>query len=218
MATAWLISPRFLNSKLAAGRLEDKIDVFEDRMEGWFLRHGRALCADEYGGRTSARFAALTIVASYFEAIECYCSGEESRNRSCEFFKRGFLRVFPDLPASLRAQGHASPDELANDIAGDVYAQLRCGLLHEALPRHLLLLREDTAAVGFMVHKGTGDLGSIVVDARKFVEAVSAHFRVYIARLRDPNETDVRQRFEKFFDLRARAKPVVLPPPVERHA
>jgi hypothetical protein len=218
MATAWLISPQFLNSKLSGGRLEDKIDVFEDRMTGWFLRHADALCANSYPGHANAGIAALTIVASYFEAIECYYSGQDSRNRSAEFFRRGFLKVFPDLPGVLRERGHANPDELADELAADVYEQLRCGLLHEALPRHLLLLREDTAPVGFMIHGVTGDVGSIVVDPRRFVEAIANQFRHYIGLLRDPAQEELRRNFATFFDLRSQAKSVMLPPPVQQRA
>jgi len=216
MGTTWLISPRFLNSKLSGATLDDKIDVFKDRMEGWFLRHAAALSSADYADRGNAGFAALTVVASYFEAIECYYTGQESRNRSREFFIRGFLKVFPDLPGVLRGQGHASPDDLADQIAEDVYKQLRCGLLHEALPRHRLLLREDTAPVGFMIHKSTGDVGSIVVDPAKFVGAVQAHLQVYVGKLRDPTEDVLRHNFERFFDTRSGAGKAVLPPPVER--
>jgi hypothetical protein len=31
MGTTWLISPRFLNSKLSGAQIDDKIDVFNDR-------------------------------------------------------------------------------------------------------------------------------------------------------------------------------------------
>jgi hypothetical protein len=214
MESAWLTSPRFLNSKLTAGRFEDKLDVFEDRMRGWFLRHAQALCSAQYEDHANAGVAALTILASYFEAIECYYSGEDSNHRSAEFFRRGFLKVFPDLPAVLSAQGHPSPDTLSDEVAADVYVQLRCGLLHEALPRHRLLLREDTAPMGFMIHKTTGDVGSIVIDPRRFVEAVSNHLAHYVGLLRDPAQQTLRQNFERFFDLRSLANSVILPPPV----
>lgn len=39
------VSPNYMSDKLKAGNVEDRIDVFEDRVKGWFLNHARSpLC------------------------------------------------------------------------------------------------------------------------------------------------------------------------------
>ncbi len=217
MATTWHISPKFTHDKLDAGKLEDKIDVFEDQIHGLLLQHAEALCASGYPDRASAGYAVLAIVSSYFEAIESYHSGESSDGKSKRFFRSGFLRVFPDLPAALKAQGHSSPAQLAEAVADEVYDQLRCGLFHEALVKHRLILREDTAPLGFMIEKAKGDVGSIVVDPPKFVSAIREQFRRYMAALRNPAETALRANFEREFNRRRQGDgPVVLPPPIAK--
>lgn len=56
------ISPQFLDSKLQPGcSLGDKIDVFEDRMNGWLLQHAYALLDEKYTRRKDAGFAVLTL-------------------------------------------------------------------------------------------------------------------------------------------------------------
>jgi hypothetical protein len=130
------ISPNFDNTKLASGKIEDKIDVFEDQMKGWMLLHAKALCSEQYHFRHQAGFAVLTIVSTYFEPIESYYSGRQSRGSSKEFFRRGFLRVFPDFPDTLRNAGYSSPDKLAQQIADEIYDQLRCGLFHEGTTKN----------------------------------------------------------------------------------
>jgi hypothetical protein len=217
VATSWHISPTFTQAKLDSGRLEDKIDVFEDQVAGLLLQHAEALCAERYAHRAYAGAAVLSIVSSYFEAIESYYSGESSDGKSKRFFRSGFLRVFPDLPGTLQAQGHSSPAQLAEHVADEVYDQLRCGLFHEGLVKHRLILRDDTAPLGFMIGKAKGDVGGIVVDPPKFVSAIKNHFRVYMATIRNPAETTLRTNFEREFDRRRQGDgPVVLPPPVAK--
>src|SRR5262245_37581457 len=80
--SVWRVSPNFDNTKLSSGKIEDKIDVFEDQMRGWMLLHAKGLCSEQYTFRHQAGFAVLTIVSTYFEPIESYYSGRQSDRRS----------------------------------------------------------------------------------------------------------------------------------------
>jgi len=65
------ISPRYTDTKLATGALiGDKVDVFEDGMNGWMLVRARALCDNQYVNARESGFAVLTIASTYFEPIE----------------------------------------------------------------------------------------------------------------------------------------------------
>jgi len=209
------ISPQFLDSKLQPGcTLEDKIDVFEDRMNGWLLQHANALLDEKYTRRKDAGFAVLTLVTGYFEPIESYHSGRSSDHQSKAFFRRGFLRVFLNLPATLKSNGFAGADQLAVEIAEEVYIHLRCGLFHEGGTKHKLVVRQDTAPLGFMLDMTTGDVGSIVIDPGRFLAEVQNHLNNYVSQLRNTSETSLRQNFETFFDLRTSSpQPTILPPP-----
>ena len=112
------ISAHYTDAKLPADcPVDDKIDVFEDWMNGWLLVHAYALSDEAYKLRTDAGFAILMLTTAYFEPIESYHTGRPSHGQSKEFFRRGFLRVFSDLPATLREYGYADADRVAEDIA-----------------------------------------------------------------------------------------------------
>ena len=209
------VSPQFTDSKLQPGcAMEDKIEVFEDQMSGWLLRHAHALLDEKYVFRKDAGFAVLTLVTAYFEPIESYHAGLSSDRQSKVFFRRGFLRVFLNLPTTLKNNGFTDADQLAADIADEIYIHLRCGLFHEGGAKHKLLVRQDTAPLGFMLDMTTGNVGSIVIDPGRFVAEVQNHLNTYVARLRDPSETDLRQKFEAFFDHKmSPSQPTILPPP-----
>jgi len=210
------ISAHYTDAKLPAGcPVDDKIDVFEDWMNGWLLLHAYALSDGAYKLRTDAGFAILMLTTAYFEPIESYHTGRPSHGQSKEFFRRGFLRVFSDLPATLREYGYADADRVAEDIADEAYIHLRCGLFHEGGTRYKLLIREDTAPLGCMLDRTTGHVGSIVIDPGKFLAVVQHHLQTYVGQLRDPSQIDLRHKFEAFFDRRiSRSNQTVLPPPV----
>src|SRR5690349_17317218 len=86
------ISPQFMSDKLKSGSIDDRIDVYEDRMDGWFLRPIYSLMPTP-----NFRFAAISLALSYFEGWEQYRSGEDSRGKSQGFFIRGLRDVFPNV-------------------------------------------------------------------------------------------------------------------------
>ncbi len=184
-------------------------------MNGWLLLHAYALSDEVYKLRTDAGFAILMLTTAYFEPIESYHTGRASHGQSKEFFRRGFLRVFSGLPATLTDLGYADPDRVARDIADEVYVHLRCGLFHEGGTKYKLLIRGDTAPLGCMLDRTTGHVGSIVIDPGRFLAEVQLHLQTYVGQLRDPSQIDLRDKFEAFFDHRiSRSNQTVLPPPV----
>ncbi len=211
------ISSQYTAAKVQPGcTVDDKIDVFEDWMNGWLLRHAHALSDEKYILCKHSGFAVLMLTTAYFEPIEAYHTGQSSNHQSKAFFRRGFLRVFSGLPETLKRNGYAADaDRKAEDIADEIYSHLRCGLFHEGGTKHKLILREDTAPLGFMLEAATGEIGSIVIDPRRFLAEVQHHLDGYVGQLRDPYQVDLRRRFERFFDLRiSPSTQTVLPPPV----
>jgi hypothetical protein len=207
------VSPKFKNNKLQNASISDKIDVFEDQMTGWlFAHHARALCSDKYTGQDQAGFAVVSLLSPYFEATESYHVGLESKGRSKEFFRKGFLRVFYDFAASLKKANYPAPDQLAEELVNNIYEEMRCGLAHEALTKSRVILRSDTAPLGLMIETSTGALGSIIIDPAKFLDSVEGHFQEHVKLLRNPTEVQLRANFEKFFDLRI-SRPSAIPPP-----
>lgn len=209
------ISPRYTDAKLPAGCVvEDKVDVFEDWMNGWLLRHAHALLDAKYVHRTDAAFAALMLVTAYFEPIESYHTGRSSHGHSKEFFRLGFLRVFSGLPVTLKGNGYNDADKLAATIADEMYVHLRCGLFHEGGTKHKLIVHPNMSKpLGFMLEETTGDVGSIVINPAQFLAEVQNHLQAYVSQLRDPSQIDLRQKFEAFFEIRlSRTNQTIMPP------
>jgi len=75
------LSPSFEHSKLENPSLEDFIDVYEDLWRSYIFQPAATLLESEHGG-----IAAMTILSSYFEAIESYICGRKSEGKSGEFF------------------------------------------------------------------------------------------------------------------------------------
>jgi hypothetical protein len=106
------ISPNFGHEKLESAAYEDLVDVFEDRMRNWFLMPAERLLEIPH-----CQIAAVALLMAYFESIAIYLSGEDSKNRSFEFFAKGFSKVFPIQ--------HQDKNAL-RDIQCAIYNQVRC--------------------------------------------------------------------------------------------
>ena len=83
------ISPNYTSEKLEDPSIEDKIDVFEDRMKGWLFAPMKKLL-----GQPHDRIASLCLQTTYFEGIWSYLVGKKSQGHSKEFFINGFYDVF----------------------------------------------------------------------------------------------------------------------------
>ncbi|MBZ5674771.1 MAG: hypothetical protein LAP61_11035 [Acidobacteriia bacterium] len=184
------LSPKFTATKLSSGNITDKIDVFEDRVKGWMLNQARALFESGKPDARHAGMAALAVIFPYFEMLAQYQQGKGSDGRSKEFFKQGFLATFQ--------MDNGAPKE---EIASDIYDQVRCGLFHEAITKNRVVIwgnRERSIRI-----RSTGDKFSIFICPEKLVEDVVTAFELYLAKLHDPAETVLRSSFEQFWDFQS---------------
>lgn len=186
------ISPKYDSSKLSANpTIEDYIDVYEDQINGWYLAYARRMHTDQHAG-----FAALQLVFSYFEGHAIFYKGENSNRRSREFFKDGFLAVFPELKA------HAGIGSLLETTLDTFYEDGRCGFYHFGMTRERFLLRDDVQPIRIGVDPANPTTAKqVILDRRKFVDRVCEHFQNYIARLRNPKEAKLRENFKKALKL-----------------
>jgi len=74
--------------------LENKIDVFEDRIDGWQIGIAKKIIQHEI---QHSDYALLHIVFSYFEMIGRYISGSIGDNRPSPNFKKGVKATFPEI-------------------------------------------------------------------------------------------------------------------------
>lgn len=191
----YYVSPNFTHEKLNSGKFEDLVDIFEDRMSCWLLNPSLKLLEIDHG-----YVPAIAVALGYFEGIEVYCSGEDSICSSKVFFKRGFQRVF-------KAENEALP--IFERIVDAIYVQLRCGFAHDGLFRNRVFFNESRAealtvtwpkANGSFI--ASGDLESVVVNPRRFIECIDLHFKEYSSDLRKQESTMLRENFLKAVDMK----------------
>jgi hypothetical protein len=198
MAVESRISPNFSDEKLRTGSLDDLIDVFEDRLKYWLLAPAKALLDVRFG-----ELAALGLLLGYFEPCAIYGKGENSKGRSKEFFRAGFIEVF------LKKSGHS--ESLLGRIADLLYDEARCGLFHEGMLREHIFFGNVTAGellitlprVDGKINQN-GPIKSIVIDPHKFFIVVERHITEYLKSLRNPDNAELREHFKRAVDLRWR--------------
>ena len=87
------ISPTYGHEKLVSPSYGDLIDIFEDRTRNWLV-----LPAERLLGLPHCQIAAVALLTGYFEGIEIYFTGEDSRSKSVardnwiDFAKQHLLR------------------------------------------------------------------------------------------------------------------------------
>ena len=185
------ISPNFTFEKLDNPSFNDLIDVFEDRITNWIINPAKELLETQHG-----YFAATGILLSYFEAIQSYIKGQESRGNSGAFFVGGFEAVFA-----------SKNGEHVKQLASTIYIQARCGFFHEGLMREKIFFsttKKDAILVTLPKENGNLDLNgkieSAIINPLRFQWCVERHFTDYINKLRDSSNQIIRDNFKKIVD------------------
>jgi hypothetical protein len=114
--------------------------------------------------------------------------GYAQPGKSGEHFKRGVLSVFPSL--------RNPPVPITDELLEILYSGGRCGLYHGGLTdSRIVLLSDIKAPMGFdTAHK------KLLINPHRLVPAIKKHFRQFEARLRNPNNIELRENFERRFD------------------
>ncbi len=189
------ISPNHSHEKLNSPSYGDLVDVFEDRMRKWLLDPALHLLKLEHGD-----VPAVALVLGYFEGIEIYYSGKDSKGASKDFFRRGFQRVFSTKPENAH---------LFDEVTDGLYVQARCGFAHDGLFRNRVFFnyaRPEALSFTWPRKDGAfvkdGHLESVVINAARFVDGVIKHFDRYIAALRSESDPVLKANFLTAVDLK----------------
>ena len=193
--TSNYVSPNYEHGKLESPSYSDLVDVFEDRMRKWLLEPIQHLLTREHGD-----IPAISLALGYFEGVEIYCSGQDSKGTSKEFFRRGFKRIFRPKP-----EDHHIFDEMINGL----YVQARCGFAHDGLFRNRVFFSEgrpEALNVTWPKKNGefdnSGELESIVINAKCFVDGAVKHFDQYVNALRSETDATLKANFLAVVDLK----------------
>ena len=182
------ISPSYTAEKLNDPAFDDILDVFKDRMIHWVLEPVRKVLEN-----TNGLFAALTLLMPYYETIWSYKSGESSDKKSKEFFSKGFIDVH---------QGGSLDQENLKKIAECLYAELRCGLVHESFARGRIYVGDLTHDMLVTFPKNQDgslnldeEIQSILIDPKKILACIERHFFSYLLLIMKEKNTIDRDCF-----------------------
>jgi hypothetical protein len=197
------VSPRYRDTSFPLPlSLEHKIAIYEDAVLGWFLDIAKSLTK-----QTAADFVILMVILSFFEGHAIYLRGRVPNPReSGEFFKYGFKAVLGsglvkfDPPHETKEE----EDKRLHDAAEWVYKRARNGMFHDGMVRRgIELFRGDTTrkAPPFELSYDAYDNPARVrFNTPGMLDIVTIYFQEYIAKLRDPANKDLRERFETIWD------------------
>jgi len=190
------ISPHYTSKKLEPPFYRDLVDVFEDRIRYWMLNPAKKLLENEI-----SQVTAIGILISYFEGIEIYLSGKDSKGQSSKFFKRGFEKVF-FFKSSLSPEDKKQASEA-------LYYQARCGFSHDGMFRKRLLfsdLNKNAILITWPIKGGhfvyTKGVESIVINPTSFYEAIEIHFESYLKALKKMQDKKIVKAFKNAVDLK----------------
>lgn len=189
------ISPSFTHEKLETPSFADLVDVFEDRIRNWLFLPARKLLDTPH-----CDIAAVGLLVNYFEGIEIYLTGDNSKNRSAEFFAKGLARVFTVADQD---------PEFSHKIADAIYGQARCGFAHDGMfrnrvffsrvhPKPILVTWPRTRGV----FDRAGQVESIVINPPLFYKSIETHLNRYVKSLREASDGEIRYAFEAAVALR----------------
>jgi len=183
----WL-SPSFTSEKLRGENdtIENRIDVYEDRVRGWLVKWAEYLSAVKIDDRKHAGFAVLHLSLAYFEPFMVFLRGREAaRGKSSEFFRAGVLEVFPEL------KNDADRDEILRILWEDG----RNGLFHRGIALKRIRLRDDLERA--FRFEAAGGEGRVFVCRHSLVWRLLAHLDRYLGRVRNPAELELRRNFDE---------------------
>jgi hypothetical protein len=191
------ISPNYTFSKLEPPLYKDIVDVFEDRMRNWLLGPAKSLLRVKHG-----YVAAVALATNYIEGMEIYCSGMDSKNRSRAFFIRGYKRIFGPVGGEVFMQ---------DAVGAAIYEMLRCGFAHDAMFRSSIIFSsryKEAMRIAWPKKNGQfdpeGQLGSAIINPRRYIECIELHFEEYIVQLRSKSDNVAQENFKKAVDIKWR--------------
>ncbi|MFA6002822.1 MAG: hypothetical protein WC881_02010 [Elusimicrobiota bacterium] len=199
-----LISPKYDGAKLDMPSTDDLIDVFEDRMKGWFLEPTQKLLAafNDFP-------ASICLQMTYFEGIWTFITGKDSDGKSASFFKRGFVSVF---------HGYGQPDDLLERVAQVLYTDARCGFFHDGMFRNRIYFSNRRHALEITLPKRNGvtdpegEIESIIIDPRQFHATIQKHFTDFVTKLKNKQNAEARRLFHAAFMARqGRSRAIGIP-------
>jgi len=131
-------------------------------------------------------------VFSGFEILEVYFRGESSKNKSKEFFKSSFERIFGIKELYGGDRRIIDLDKILDEI----YFQVRIGLFHTGLPKGKVRLSPEIISPISISFSGL-NIDYLEINPFVLVKYFSNYISQYCLDLRDPKNEQLRSKFER---------------------
>lgn len=142
-----------------------KILIYERQVKGWFINQAENLI--KYKNQDKG-FIVLMICLSYIEGVEEYKTGQNSQNRSREFFINSINKIFPN--------------KFQNSEISELYREARCGLFHNGMVRGQIVINNSfNEAIKFSDNR-------IKISPSKFLNEIKIDFENFINELKTDNQ------------------------------
>ena len=189
--------------------LEDKIKIFECRVEVWQLGVAVEILKEIENNLipsiwSHAGFSLIAVAFSYFEMIgKSLNPNSRKRGTAGEDFNYGFCDVYTEYRPTINKYKD-------KDISPDVVEfrdRVRNGMYHLAYPKKGVgIHNEDSISIKDFVISDVSDTTGVRkiywVNPHRMIRTLVDHFPTFIARLNNPNPDFqiMRKQFEIFFD------------------
>lgn len=135
----------------------------------------------------------LLVALSYVEGHGIFYRGQNSKNTSKPFFRDSFKAIFPIKSDNI---------ELIDLAVNELYDQMRNGLFHTGMIREKIILSgEFTYPIQFYFDQTSEKVIRIEVNPHKMLDGIEDHLSHYAMRLRDPEEQQLRESFNRAWEL-----------------
>jgi hypothetical protein len=165
--------------------LEDKIDVFEDRVLGWQLNIAEQLI----GKVNHSDYAKLSIVMSYFEMLGKHIAGYTGIYESKKHFLIGMKYVY---------QNRNSDYDI---VFKHVYSKIRSGLYHVSLTSPTVFVLNHEGLKETFGYESDGQNVRILISPNNLISDTKSSFSRYVGELRKASNKQLRQAFEARFNF-----------------
>ncbi len=170
--------------------IDEKIQDFEVAVRRHILDAAKILLDHDAG----LDLGAVRLLAVYFEVIAKYMDGFSQLGQSREYFVRGCREVIERLPEPRRRRAQ----HIRDDPLEGFYELVRCGLAHGAVPPFNVTFGGSMTALTI-----SEDGRQLNIDARSLLNVLSRDLYLYLDRLRDERENQLRENFERRWNFEA---------------
>lgn len=182
--------------------VDDKIDIFECRVDVWQLGVGVAMLTNIESNQppsiwSHSAYGMLAITFTYFEMLgKTLNPNSRSRGTAGVDFNHGFCDVYPAYRPN---DGNYADANVPVVVA--FRDRVRNGMYHLAYTKNNILIHNDSRITDDDVFVSQCGADTIYyLNPHKMVRTIVDHFPSFTARLRDTANTNRRTKFETFFD------------------